>query len=284
MNTNLVRPLALASLLAMACGSTAPAPDAAADGTRNPLRPGDGPSTSELGAGSATAICAPEVAARCAPARHVGSTLEFQAAATELGWQRVSLGHTGMLTLSGDLVADVELSIDASTLAGPADCPTATTEAMPFPQCHSVLLREYAFPRWDGKGLVPGVSCAVVGDHPVRKGETCARLSIAKGTTFRLRAVVEDMHPSAPGDWPFVEIERGCAVPCDTGETRCDATQTCLGVGYEACAFCQGEAPEVCACREACSSKANGTECSFDTSPDTVVLGKCSAGTCSTGR
>lgn len=127
------------------------------------------------------------------------------------------------------------------------------------------------------------MSCKTVGEHPARKGDTCARIFIAKGTTFRLRAVIEDMHPSAPTYWPFVEFERECSAACGTGETRCAATQTCLAVGYDVCAYCEGTAAQVCACREInCSSKADGSGCHFATAPDLEVVGKCSAGKCST--
>lgn len=221
--------------------------------------------------GGGVSFCAADVKS-CAPARHLASPSALVAEAAKLSWQGVSLSKSSALTIGDDLVADVDLDVDAAALTAPPDCTTKTS-------CHAPLFRDYAFPAWSGPG-VDGVTCAVKGDRPVRKGDTCARVTIAKGTTFRLRAVVEDMHPSGPTYWPFVEFAKSCETPCGVDETRCSATQTCFAIGYASCAFCEGETAQTCSCREGCGTKPNGVECSFDTSPDYVVTGVCRSGSC----
>lgn len=255
-------------------GGSARSPSALPNVSSNAPQPGNG----------AARTCPAEAATTCAAAVHLGSAADFLAAVGRLTWQFVSLSHTGALTLGGDLVADVDLEIDASQLVTPSTCPTTPAAGKPYPRCHAPLFREYAFPLWNGSGRIAGVSCKVVGDRPLRKGDTCARIAIAKGATFRLRAVSEDMHPSAPTYWSFIEFERECSAPCEADETRCAASQTCFARGYASCAYCEGLSAAVCACRDACGTKADAAECEFDTSPDTGVAGMCQSGSCVSAR
>lgn len=280
----ILRPyLLLAGLSLAACGTSASAPSALVDA------PPDGRADADPSAPRAEAsahaqaeppkTCGPEPSAACAgAAKHLASSADFAAEVNGLAWQPVSLSRTGVLSLSEDLVVDVDLEVDASVLVAPSGC--ESTLPTTIPRCHAPLFREYPFPVWDEVGRVPGVSCKVVGDHPVRKGETCARIAIAQGTTFRIRAVVEDMHPTGPTFWPFVEFERACAVACRDGEVRCAATQTCFTEGYAACAYCEGQSANVCACQGSCGPKDDASSCGFATSPDVDVSGTCSAGTC----
>ncbi len=264
-----------ASLVLVGCGS-----DLAAAGAG--LAAGE-PSRADPNASASAgeAACGPVVEPRCAPALHVTSAAEIVAEAAKLPWQKVSLSLTGGLSVGSDLVAEEDIVVDAADLAAPADCPTTPENGLRFAQCHVPLFREYGFPRWEGKSLDAGTSCLEASDdRPMRKGETCKRLAIAKGTSFRLRAVIEDMHPSAPTYWSFIEIERPCSAPCGAGEQRCEATQTCFEAGYSTCAFCEGKSSTACACREGCGSKPDGTSCAYDSSPDVLESGTCKAGSC----
>jgi len=269
--------------LVVACGAEVENDTTKADPNGAPPN-GNGASSSSGGAsgpGSSSStsgqFCSADDTASCAPARHVASAADLIAESTKLSWQGVALGKSSVLQIGDDLVADADLDVDASLITAPASCKDDPDTK--FPRCHAPLFRAYAFPSWSGPP-VPGVTCAVVGDHPVRKGDTCSRITIAKGTTFRIRAVVEDMHPSGPTYWPFVEFEKSCATPCADGETRCGATKTCFARGYDSCAFCEGASASTCSCRAGCGTSPDGAECSYDTSPDTVASGTCKSGSC----
>jgi hypothetical protein len=270
-----MRPASLALVLAgliVACGAEVEKPfdpgppdfqfdGGPAPGLTNPnsSEPSDEPSLCQSGETS------------CLPARHLATAADLVFEARDLAWQGVSISRTSVLFLSDDFVADADLEVDAAQLTVPPDCTEQT--------CHAPLFRDYAFPAWAGPG-VPGVTCAEKGDQPTRKGDTCTRITIAKGTTFRLRRVVEDMHPSAPTYWPFVEFAQSCTTPCGDAQLRCPNTHTCFASGYESCAFCDGAPVETCACREGCGTKADGAACTFDSSPDVEVNGACHHGTC----
>jgi hypothetical protein len=265
----------------VACGAVVTVPTEQGTPTANSNESTSAPGTSSTSATSnptAGPVCAgpgvgsPEAGPVCAPAQHISSAAEFVNEAAKLDWQSVALDKSSILRIGADLVVNVDIEIDASALrwkGAPDDR-----------GIHAPLFREYAFPLWDSGRRLAGVRCVQLGDRPPRKGVACARIAITKGTTFRLRAVVEDMHPMSPTYWPFIEFERSCAAPCAPDERRCAATQTCFGVGYDTCAFCAGSAPAICACRDACGTKANDASCAYDKSPDQLELGKCKAGTC----
>jgi hypothetical protein len=277
--------LMVLGLLGVACGSASSPDDAVPAGGTDPAGP-----ASEATSSAPGARCEPEPGPEpsCGGARVVGTAAELVAEAAKLAWQPLALGKSGVLTLGDDLVATAAIEVDASLLVAPPDCSTEEPDPLSGPSsvrwCQEPLFREYAFPRWSKTGIVPGVTCAVAGPSPVRKLETCRTLLIKEGTTFRLRAVIEDMHPGGPAYWPFVEIERACDVPCGAGETRCSATQTCLPAGFATCAYCEGEAHRVCTCRDECGPAADGAECSHDTSPDTIAVGTCQQGVCTASR
>jgi hypothetical protein len=251
--------------LLIACGSSTSVSDS-----------GDG------GLGNATAAsCTPADAPRCGAAVRIASAEAFLVQQKQLSWQPVASSRTGMLLVSVDLTADADLVIDASTLAQAPKCASAPDGgAVPF-GCGGVVFREDAFPRRNDTARVAGVGCAVP-RLPVRRlwGELCTKLTIARGTTFRIRNVVLDDHPS--GELQTVEILPACATPCPSGEARCGTTQVCLPLGYDTCAFCEGKSVATCACSNACGPRADGAECSYDSSPDTPVSGACSAGGCVT--
>jgi hypothetical protein len=263
--------------LAVACGAEVGAvdPNAGGAGTGSSSTGGDrssssSPSSSANG-GNGDGICS-NAAPACSPARHVGSASDLVAEAAKLSWQRVSISKVGVLQLGDDLIADADIEVDASALTASPDCSDET-------QCRAPLFRTYSFPSWAGPGI-EGVTCAVIGDHPVRKGDTCARVVVAKGTTFRLRAVVEDMHPSSPNYWSFVDFADACTKPCADDEVRCAATQTCFTKGYASCAYCEGNSAQVCTCRLGCGTQPDGETCSYDSSPDVVQTGTCQSGSC----
>jgi len=262
--------------LLAACGSEVSSPAGTSNQSSAPGRETTVTTPSDGAGGSATQqFCSSDApASTCAAARHVATADDLAAEIGKLPWQGVSISHTGALSIGDDLVADADISMDASAIPG--------KQADATMQLGAPLFRDYAFPKWSGPGVVEGVSCAELGPHPVRKGDTCAKITIAKGATFRLRAVVEDMHPSAPTYWPFVEFERACSVSCGADETRCGASQTCFTKGFAACAYCEGQAMEVCACRKECSTLADGEACYVDKSPDQEESGSCRRGTCVT--
>lgn len=215
---------------------------------------------------------------RCGEARGVASVDDLVAEVGRIPWQTVTLGRSLVLSSSDDLVATAELELDAASLPTAPSCVPVAEGAEP--DCQVTLFRDVAFPAWNGPSKVAGVTCAKVGPRPVRRGGTCASLRIAKGTRFRLRAVVEGMHPGLPSVWPSVEIERPCTAACEADEVRCAATETCLGEGQLACLYCEAGKQPVCACRARSGSVADGTTCGYDTGADTVSGGECLDGVC----
>lgn len=259
------------SALLAACGSGTSVTDNGA--------PAPGGTSGGKGAeGTPAAACTPTDAPRCAPARAVTTAEAFLAEQRQLVWQPIASSRSGTLMVSADLVAGADLVIEASTLSLPASC-ASTTDAGQLPRGCTAVFREDAFPRFNNAVRVPGVSCAVA-RQPVRRGwgELCSTLTIARGTVFRMRNVVLDDHPS--GEVHSVEIVPACAVPCASGEARCALTQTCFPLGHDTCAYCDGKAVSACACSDACSARAEGARCSYDSSPDTPVSGACTSGDC----
>lgn len=243
-------------LIAAACGST--------------VNSGDGGTGSgAIDGGDGGAVCPPEPSAQCSPAKHVGSVSDFTDVVMTLTWQVQSAGKTGTLLVSDDLVADADLQIDSSVVVPPCE---TTSDAGSYAPCAPPLFK----PRGHA-GAVAGVQC------PANDGGLgaygCARVLIAAGATFRIRALRQDQHPS-PTQATFVQFERACPVPCDDGQTRCAATQTCFPRGYEACAYCEANANEVCACRDGCGAKDEGASCNVVLSPDNGFMGTCVAGAC----
>ena len=267
----------VASALLAACGSgTSSSNDVTPGGT-------SGTSGAEGTSGAAAATCTPIDAPQCAPARGISTAGAFLAEQKQLPWQPIASSRTGTLSASADLVAETDLVIEASTLSLPSSCAT-NADAGPLPsKCTTAIFREDAFPRSNNTARVPGVSCAVPRQE-VRRGwgQLCSTLTIARGTVFRMRNVVLDDHPS--GEVQSVEIVPSCAVPCASGEARCAATQTCFPLGYDTCAYCEGKSVPTCACTDACSARADGAKCSYDSSPDTPVSGACSSGKCSSSK
>ncbi len=262
-----------------ACGAIAPL-DATAneDGSSTPSSDTGGVSSSS-GAAPAAATCGPVVPARCGETHHVATVEDLVFVTTLLPWQSVSVSKTGPITAGADIMVDVDLELDATLLANPFECP-AKPDASGFAPCHSTLLRAYAFPDVQDRHRIPGIHCVTPGDRPVHFIETCNRIAIAAGTTFRMRAVIEDQHPSEPTYWPFIEFERACNVACDIGERRCEASQTCFSSGRSTCAYCDGYKLEVCACTQGCGTMADGESCSFSSAPDVDDVGTCGAGFC----
>ena len=228
------------------------------------------------------ATCPPSAVPSCGPTTHVDTAAAFLAIAAKQPWQQVSTAKSFVLGLSEDLVADATLEIDATELADAPNCSTVPSEDGLPAQCHRVLLRAYAFPLTQGPGRVPGITCIKAGPRPVGKSDTCARIAIASGTTFRMRAVIEDNHPGSPTYWPFVEFERPCATLCDADEARCPATQTCLKPGRDTCAFCDARSQLECPCADVCGNKPENTQCFVRRGTDYSAEGTCRAGVCET--
>lgn len=257
---------AVGAVLLAACGGS----------SGDELNESPAPASSNGAKGSAIgASCQPVVAAACKPGFHVSSAAEVIAASKAFDYQRVSISQGKTLEVGDDLIADEDLEVNASDLVLASECGAAGTGT----SCHAPLFRAKAFPSFTE---VPGVTCAVESaDQPVRERFACSTIRIAKGATFRLRAVIEDMHPSAPNYWAYIDFVTPCTTSCGTGEVLCAATHTCFAAGYSSCTYCEGKSTDVCACRaDACTMKPNGAECSFDSSPDVSESGTCSATGC----
>lgn len=231
----------------------------------------------------AVAACTPSDAPKCSPARGVASAEAFLAEQKQLPWQNIASSKSGVLTLSNDLVADSDLQIDASTLSQSPDCSPDAGGGTALRGCGSVTFREDAWPQGNGRARVAGVGCAEERIE-VRRGwgQLCSKLTIAKGTVFRIRNTVLDDHPS--GYRQTVEIIAPCTMPCAVGEARCEATQMCLALGYSTCAYCEAKPVATCACRSACNADADNTKCGYDFSPDQPASGVCKAGSCVESR
>lgn len=265
----------------LACSSSS---STAADPTLGSPADGSGAPSDET---ASAAACTPPDAPRCGEPVHLADEAAFLAQQKSVGWQLVASSRTGTLYVSPDYVADADLVIDASAIAPPPGCsesaPTGTPSGTLSLRCGRVAFREDAFPRRNGTARVNGVSCAVERE-PVRRlwGDLCTKLTIARGTSFRLRNVLLDTHPDLP--LPTTEIVAACAAPCASGESRCATTQVCFPLGHDTCAFCEGRTVRECACRAPCNTRADGAACYFDSTPDTPESGVCVAGSCGTTK
>lgn len=211
--------------------------------------------------------CGPVTAEQCKPAFHVATAAEVISATRAFDYQRVSISKGGALEIGDDVVADADIEVLASDL-GPAG-----SDCQPDKDCHAPVFRTQGFPSFK---TVAGITCLEKGDQPVRQAYACEHIAIAKGTTFRLRAVIEDVHPSAPNYWAFIDLLEPCAMSCGAGEVLCPSSHTCYDAGYASCSFCEGKTPEVCACRSNdCAQLPDGSECSFSSSPDVLESGVC---------
>ena len=192
----------------------------------------------------------------------------------QLQWQKISDYTSAKLTLTNDLVADEDLVVDASSLAPLDPCPPGSKGI-----CKAPAFRQEAYPSRTSSGL-RGLTCITA--NPASPGygtASCAKVAIAKGTTFRLRATVQQLGPGFV--FPFIEFAQACTVPCSTNETRCVASQTCFPKGAASCALCAGSARDICACSISdTNSEANGTACYFDLSGDVSTSGICDDGRC----
>jgi hypothetical protein len=184
--------------------------------------------------------------------------------------------------LSGDAIADQDVELDDESLSTPVPAPAACSPPHPVP-CNTSF-RESPFPR--GASKSPSISAIVTDDSnrvpgvkysdpmgAVRFTNLYGHISIAKGTTFRIRRVVES--------FPIVEVERDSSVPCDAGESRCGASKTCLADGFDTCAYCDGSPAEVCECLDSNGALPDGTVCVVGVS-GSMSTGTCAAGTCKT--
>jgi hypothetical protein len=201
---------------------------------------------------------------------HLTSLADFAAVATAMGWPFEYLGTPHVLPISDDLVADVALVLDAASVPRPSNCSLDGGCPAPF-------YRETLFPRRDAVH-VPGLTCVSPGPFP-SKG--CAGMTIAQGTTFRIRPIVE---VGVFGRQPYVDFDRACNTACTDDESRCDANQTCLRRGFDTCAWCEGMPSAVCACRDRCQgTMPDGVQCIYDLSDDQLDVGTCHAGLCCGG-
>jgi hypothetical protein len=218
-------------------------------------------------------VCRSETPPRCGQARHVTSAADLRAFGEGLPWHWVNPGNPRVLSISEDLVADVAMTLDGSIFA--TGNPTPDGGCWPMDgRCATPFYRENLF-RFEPKVVVPGVTCLSPIGYP-QLG--CAGVAISAGTTFRVRKAVDK---GAVGVFNFVQIERACSDACGATETRCDANQVCLRRGYDICAWCEGGAQPICACRDQCgNTMPDGAGCSYDAADDISVGGNCRNGEC----
>lgn len=230
--------------------------------------PGEGGGNWEAG------VCPPEPNPQCAPATHLASAEELAYVINGFPWQLVESGYGRLLTISDDFVADVDLLLDASLLNPPLKCPSLDGG------CGTIRFRDSLFPRHDDKH-VAGLTCVGPGSPQPNRLPTCSAMSIAKGTTFRIRKLGET---SVWGFFTYVELDRACPVVCDSDETRCEPSQTCLLRGYDTCSWCDGLPSAICGCRDRCGGPmADGTTCSYEESDDSIGIGSCASARCCIG-
>jgi hypothetical protein len=209
-------------------------------------------------------MCRASAPPQCGQSRHLASSGELVTATNSMTWEPVNLGAPRVLPISEDFVADVALTLVATTFL-----PSVGSDA----GIGSVGYHVALYPR---KAEVPvaGVTCV----NPTTLPPGCNGVTIAQGTTFRIRKVMEF---GVFGQRYFVEIDRGCAAPCAVDEARCEANQTCLRSGYDICTWCDGVEKAICACRDSCgNAKADATMCAYDISDDQGASGQCRAGRC----
>ena len=106
----------------------------------------------------------------------------------------------------------------------------------------------------------------------------CTKVTLPAGTTVRFarsttRYAFGNRFPH------YVRVTRACAAPCEDDQLRCEASATCIDAGAF-CLLCEGETLPVCACRDACTARAEGASCAYETSDDMAASGTCDAGTC----
>jgi hypothetical protein len=215
--------------------------------------------------GDDAGMCRADPPPQCGQSRHLASSGELVTATDSMTWELVNLGTPRVLSISEDFVADVALTLVATTFPLPVGS-DAGTGAVRF-------YRVALYPR-KTEAPVAGVTCV----NPRTLPYGCNGVTIAQGTTFRIRKIVEY---GVFGRRYFVEIDRGCAAPCAADEARCEANQTCLRSGYDICAWCDGVEQAICACRDSCgNAKADATMCTYDIADDVSGGGQCRAGRC----
>ena len=231
-------------------------------------------------------VCAPDAQEpKCSAPNPIASADDLQNAIDALSYVDVVLGQGRVLRASNDLaVSGGAVELDSGNLTTPPECdPDVTKNA----NCAQPAFRLFAFPAPPPAtatgSSVTGVSCATPGDATPSRGPTCAKIHVDDGTTFRLRAVVEDMGAQAtPRYWPLIEVVPACASPCAAGQQRCGDTQTCFGGDFDYCAYCDGKDAKVCACQGACNvAKPEGAVCTFASAADSTTSGTCKTGVCS---
>jgi hypothetical protein len=252
----------------VACGGSV-APDGTSGGSTAPsgTTPGSG-SSSSSGSSASAATCGAAVGETpvCAASVTIASEADLSLQIAGLGWPFVSGDRPARLESTSDLFFLATLEVDASAMptgltCGPTPCPPLFIIAATTPT---------------------GVHCIVPGESSWGR-TTCARVRIDAGTTLRVRTSSEDHHPM--GSLPAMELLPSCATPCAPSEQRCASTQQCLPLGRSFCLYCELLDGSVCACRtDGCGLRADGDECSYSTSPDTISDGICSGGTCSSRR
>jgi hypothetical protein len=174
-----------------------------------------------------------------------------------------------------DLEFDTPLELASSVLAAriPVCVPPdggVYADSGSFNRCF-----DWTFGTESATGPYPeGVTCI----ESAPPNERCGRLSVVAGTVVRFQSVVS-AYPAVQSSYYEVNVVRACKTPCLPTETRCAPTKTCFASGAEFCLHCEGAPASVCACRDGCKAKPDGTECSY-LNYDTSEGHTCRAGVC----
>lgn len=265
------------SLVGLACGSgttltqtTESDPEAGASTPKPPPTPVPVTAPDITG-------CSATTAPSCGAPQNVGASAELVAIIDALPWQQAHPGSSLAFTVSSDLVATADVTVSAGSVTptpSSAHCPSSNGTSM----CAPNLFRNGTY---TGREVsVPNIVCNGATNIPRGSPDGCASLTIPKGTHFRMRKVVEDVHPYAPTYRPIIEVERSCTEPCRSDEARCGTSQTCFKKGEATCVYCHAQNVKVCACQDICGKKADDVPCYYGTSPDTMQAGVCRSGTC----
>jgi hypothetical protein len=206
------------------------------------------------------------VAATCAAATTVSSQAELVAALgaaiASLGWQTWDRTGGGVTRISADIKVTGSFSVLASEVQVPASsCPNPNG-------CRPLVF---------GQSAPTGVTLE---EPDTFASWTFHKKLTATDTTFRVRPVAIDGHPSQWGLIPYLEIREKCDTPCPSPSLFCAVNNLCYPSYYAYCLTCLGNKQKECGCSTVSGPVADGTQCSWWASGDVECSGTCKSGLC----
>ncbi len=186
----------------------------------------------------------PKVA--CAAYGAVESIEALSAQIATLTWAAVARPTSACLPASSDLAVNRTVHLTSADIPLPPQClaPGACAGV-------TFLLSEKA----------QGVGCL---------DDFCTTLMLTNAQ-FRLRLIVHDQYPDIPRYVPIAEVLPSCRVPCEAGELRCMAHDTCWADPRDFCRFCVAAPQAECACLD----KLEGDSCLYYVTNDLTCSGSC---------